>query len=68
MRRGKVMTCPVSSDLDNFGRLSCLWVVEGQQHRAPGLEGIFRPRLGRAALVVEFVDDSLYPGCPSGSN
>jgi hypothetical protein len=41
MRRGKVMTCPVSSDLDNFGRLSCLWVVEGQQHRAPGLEVYF---------------------------
>jgi hypothetical protein len=39
--RAKVATCLVSSDLDNYGRLSCLWVTEGQEHKTPGLEAYF---------------------------
>lgn len=35
------MTCLVQSDLDNYARLSCLWVMAGHEHKAPGLETYF---------------------------
>lgn len=37
----RLMTCLVQGDLDNYARLSCLWVVEGRKHKAPGLEAYF---------------------------
>lgn len=37
----RVMTCLVSSDLDNYARLSCVWVEEGTSPDSPGLEAYF---------------------------
>lgn len=37
----RLMTCLVQGDLDNYARLSCLWVIEGRKHKAPGLEAYF---------------------------
>ncbi|MDD4882521.1 MAG: hypothetical protein PHX10_13165, partial [Gallionellaceae bacterium] len=34
----RLMSCQVQGDLDNYARLSCLWVIEGHKHKAPGLE------------------------------
>jgi hypothetical protein len=34
-------TCLVSVDLDNYGRLSCYWIVKGTDHKKPGLEAYF---------------------------
>jgi hypothetical protein len=34
-------TCLVSVDLDNYGRLSCYWIVTGTDHKKPGLEAYF---------------------------
>ena len=36
-----VMTCLVGSDLDNYARLTCVWLREGSQPAAPGLEAMF---------------------------
>jgi hypothetical protein len=36
-----LMTCLVQSDLDNYARLTCHWVLEGKGHDAPGLEAYF---------------------------
>jgi hypothetical protein len=36
-----LMTCLVGSDLDNYARLSCIWVREGSQPNEPGLEAMF---------------------------
>jgi hypothetical protein len=35
------MTCLVSGDLDNYARLSCIWVQTGREHKSPGLEAYF---------------------------
>ncbi len=37
----KIMTCLVSTDLDNYARLSCLWGEEGSSPDQPGLEAYF---------------------------
>ena len=37
----RLMTCLVRGDLDNYARLSCLWIIEGRKHKAPGLEAYF---------------------------
>jgi hypothetical protein len=37
----KLMTCLISSDLDNYPRLTCYWLIEGKEHFAPGLEAYF---------------------------
>lgn len=34
-------SCLVHADLDNYGRLTCYWTVNGVRHRAPGLEAYF---------------------------
>ena len=39
--RGRTMTCLVSSDLDNYARLSCLWAADGETPRKPGFEAYF---------------------------
>jgi hypothetical protein len=36
-----VMTCLVGSDLDNYARLTCVWLREGSQPATPGLEAMF---------------------------
>jgi hypothetical protein len=36
-----VMTCLVGSDLDNYARLTCVWLREGSPPAAPGLEAMF---------------------------
>ena len=38
---GHSETCLPHSDLDNYGRLTCYWIVNGKQHNAPGLEAYF---------------------------
>lgn len=38
---GHEATCLPSSDLDNYGRLTCYWTVNGQTHKEPGLESYF---------------------------
>ena len=35
------MTCIVSSDLDNYARLTCLWLRQGTEPAEPGLEAMF---------------------------
>jgi hypothetical protein len=35
------MTCLVSTDLDNYARLTCLWWRIGTQPKQPGLEAMF---------------------------
>jgi hypothetical protein len=35
------MTCLVAGDLDNYARLTCLWVADGQTPKTPGLEALF---------------------------
>jgi len=37
----RVMTCLVASDLDNYARLSCVWMIEGNKAPSPGLEAYF---------------------------
>ncbi len=37
----KLMTCLVTSDLDNYPRLTCHWGSEAEQTLAPGLEAYF---------------------------
>jgi hypothetical protein len=36
-----VMTCIVGSDLDNYARLTCIWLREGSEPATPGLEAMF---------------------------
>ena len=36
-----VMTCLVGSDLDNYARLTCVWLTEGSKPEQPGLEAMF---------------------------
>jgi hypothetical protein len=36
-----IMTCLVGSDLDNYARLTCIWLREGSQPAEPGLEAMF---------------------------
>jgi hypothetical protein len=36
-----LMTCLVSADLDNYPRLTCMWLHEGSQQAQPGLEAMF---------------------------
>lgn len=36
-----VMSCLASGDLDNYARLTCYVVVEGQPHLQPGIEALF---------------------------
>ena len=40
-------TCLIHSDLDNYGRLTCYWTVNGVRHRSPGLEAYFSTSQGR---------------------
>jgi hypothetical protein len=35
------MTCLVAGDLDNYARLTCLWMANGEQPKKPGLEAMF---------------------------
>ena len=35
------MTCLVAGDLDNYGRLTCLWGADGKDLKEPGLEAMF---------------------------
>jgi hypothetical protein len=35
------MTCLISSDLDNYARLTCYWLRDGSEPRQPGLEAMF---------------------------
>jgi hypothetical protein len=35
------MTCVVSSDLDNYARLTCVWLRQGSEPAEPGLEAMF---------------------------
>ena len=35
------MTCIVSSDLDNYARLTCVWLRQGSEPAEPGLEAMF---------------------------
>ena len=37
----QLTTCLVMGDLDNYGRLSCVWVPENHAHATPGLEAYF---------------------------
>src|SRR5262249_54258767 len=43
------MTCLISGDLDNYPRLSCIWIIEGHNHRTPGLESYFSTEARLAA-------------------
>jgi hypothetical protein len=36
-----VMTCLIGTDLDNYARLTCLWLPEGSHPAEPGLEAMF---------------------------
>jgi hypothetical protein len=36
-----LMTCLVGSDLDNYARLTCVWLREGTRPSKPGLEAMF---------------------------
>ena len=38
---GRRETCLIHTDLDNYGRLTCYWTVNGVRHRSPGLEAFF---------------------------
>lgn len=40
-------TCLIHTDLDNYGRLTCYWTVDGVRHRSPGLEAFFSTRQWR---------------------
>ena len=40
-QKAKIMTCLVSTDLDNYARLSCVWVVDQADHKSPGFEAYF---------------------------
>jgi hypothetical protein len=44
----RLMTCLISGDLDNYARLSCVWIIEGRDHRSPGLESYFSTDARRA--------------------
>ena len=35
------MTCLVSTDLDNYARLTCVWWQPGTEPKQPGLEAMF---------------------------
>jgi len=35
------MVCQFGADLDNYPRLTCLWGVKGNPHKAPGIEALF---------------------------
>lgn len=36
-----LISCLVSSDLDNYARLSCVWGREGASYKVPGLESYY---------------------------
>ena len=38
---GHAATCIQHSDLDNYGRLTCYWTINGREHKEPGLEAYF---------------------------
>ena len=38
---GRRETCLIHTDLDNYGRLTCYWTVNGVRYRSPGLEAFF---------------------------
>ena len=35
------MTCLVHSDLDNYARLTCVWLADGSAPAQPGIEALF---------------------------
>jgi hypothetical protein len=37
----KTMTCLAHSDLDNYARLTCVWLADGSEPQQPGLETLF---------------------------